>query len=424
MSDSPAPAQGTGRRDRTALVLAGALLFVVFWALYSQIGREMASHNALRNNVFFHSDIHRVIIDMAVRNAEHLRTNVHPLFVLFTHPLGVGLSNLLGSPYRAALLFNSLVGGLTVSVAFFFFWQAGVSLRRSFLGALLLGLSASHLYFGSAPETFIFSCLSIQLLLLCLVRRPGDPRWFLPAGIFSFGVLITNLAFVLATYASSMLGVWSFGHILRRTLVLAAGVVLIAASLTFVQRAMCPASPFFFVPANLAGESRFTPKDRTLTGTVVREQKLLRHVFVFDLFAPKVFIHKYGTARQALQMPGKSLALLSKTGKGAAMLWVSLLLAALWIATWRGLVKRPLFIGLIVCLVYNFVLHSAYGDDLFLYSCNSTFALLALVLCALSEIRNPRWVMALDLLLALLVIAEGANNFRFFKALTSMHTIS
>jgi hypothetical protein len=399
-------------------------LFLVFWALYLHIGMAMEGRGTLRNNMFFHSDIGRVIGDIARANAPHDRTSVHPLFVLLTHPFGAGLNYLIKSPPLAAATLNSCVGGLSVALACLFFRIVGVALRRSSLGALFLGLSASNLCFGSAPETYIFSLFSIILLFLGIALKPGDWRYFLPVGILSFGVLITNGAMAVITYAVSLAR--PVGWVRRLSLAALLGVSILAASaaLALLQKQIWPTSDLFFRPTALEREKGFASDRRTWQLVLQREALLLRYVLIFDFVAPKTYINKEKANRPALQISSKSLNALPASGRLAAGIWSALMLWGVWLTAKYKLYRRAVMLGLLLCILDNLFLHTFYGDDLFLYSCNTCFTVLAWVLLCLTEVKERRLVILVDSLLFVLVLAEAINNIGFVKALVTMRHLS
>jgi hypothetical protein len=296
-----------------------------------------------------------------------------------------------------------------------------VSLRRSLLGALLLGFSASHLYFGSAPETYILSCLSLILLVMGLAGRSRGWRYFLPAGVFSFGMLVTNLAFVVISYAAAI--PWeSWWKAARRVALLAAGVVAITVVLTFVQKAIWPSCALFFESKVVESEGRFTSDHHNLARVLEREGALLRYVFVYDFFAPNTYIDKSDPAKAALQFHAGSLSHLSLWGKLAMGGWLALLLGAAWRMATSRPARSPLLIGLVLCVLYNFFLHTLYGDDLFLYSCNTCFFVVAWMILCISHGNTPRLACIIDVVLLALVSAELMNNIHFVKALALLRS--
>jgi hypothetical protein len=406
----------------TVAVLVALLL--VFWAVYFRIGMAMEHRGTLRNNMFFHSDIGRVIGDIARANAPHDRTSVHPLFVLLTHPFGAGLNAFIKSPPVAAATLNSFAGGLSVALACLFFRIAGVSLRRAVLGALFLGLSASHLYFGSAPETYIFSLISIILLFLGVRLKPGDWRYFLPAGIVSFGVLITNGAMAVITYGVSLAPTMGWIRRLSLAAVLGLGILLVSAALALVQKQIWPKSDLFFRPAALEREKGFESDRRTWQLVAQREALLLRYVLIFDFIAPETYLNNEKPTRPALQISTKSLNALPAWGRVAAGIWSGLMLCGVWLTAKYRLYRRAVVLGLLLCILDNLFLHTLYGDDMFLYSCNTCFTVLAWALLCLSEVKNRRLVILIDSLLLLLVVVEAINNMNFANALVNMRHLT
>lgn len=409
---------------RTVAVLIALLLG--FWTLYFHIGLAMEERGTLRNNMFFHSDIGRVIGDIARPNAPHDRTSVHPLFVLITHPLGAGLNYLIKSPPLAAVTLNSFVGGLSVALACLFFRIIGTSLRRSALGALLLGVSASNLYFGSAPETYIFSLFSIILLFLGIALKPGNWRWFLPIGVLSFGVLITNGALAVITYWVSLARSIGWARRLMLAAFLGVCILVVSAGLAMVQQKIWPTSDLFYRPADperpaaLEREKGFAADLRTPRLVWQRETLLLRYVLAFDFIAPKSYINNEKANRPALQIATKSFSSLTALGRVGAIIWAGLMLWGIWATVKYKLYRQPVMLGLLLCVVDNLFLHTLYGDDLFLYSCNTCFTIVAWVLVGLATMKERRLVMIVDGLMFVLVIATAINNISFVKAILSM----
>jgi hypothetical protein len=162
------------------------------------------------------------------------------------------------------------------------------------------------------------------------------------------------------------------------------------------------------------------PPHHNLEELVQRDAALLRYVFVYDFFAPKTYVAREPGKRPALQIRSKSLSYLTAGGKVAAGLWFAALAAALWMTIRRRLVARPIILGLLLCTLWSLVLHTLYGDDLFLYSCNTVFSVLAWIILCLSEWKKPRAEVLIDGALALLVVLAAINNFFFAKALVSM----
>jgi hypothetical protein len=403
---------------------AGRFLFLgcAFWALYFWIGRQLVVHDLIQNDIFFHSDARRAADDMCRFDYRHYRTNVHPLFVLFTNPIGLGLSRLLNDRDVAAVLLTSLAGALAVVVQGVLLLACGVPIRRAVLLTVLLGASAAHLFFGSAPETYAFSALSLLLLLAAATFKPGHRSWFVPASVFSFGILITNLASVALIYAATLRPGASILAVLRRTALLVLVVVAITAALAAAQKLIWPQSALFFVPASYAGESRFIKPPEPQRRLLDRELKLLRHVFTYDWFAPPTDVTPERKREIRVRMDSKNLWATAPSGRAATLLWLGILTVTATAAFRAKLQAHPLFAGAALSLLFNLGLHTVYGDDFFLYGCNTNFLLITLVGLAGQSLAGERNRVAalLDVSLAALVICEIANNWGFVSTLVSL----
>ncbi|MEA3211040.1 MAG: hypothetical protein QOE70_4097 [Chthoniobacter sp.] len=409
---------------RLRTIISCAAIGGVFWCLYFAIGAQLAEHNLLFNDVFFHSDVRRVLDDMTLFHWRHSRTNIHPLFVLFTNPLGSVLSLWTGSPVTIAVLLNSFVGGLGIALAGSFLVSAGIPLRRAIILSVILGCSAGHLFFGSVPETYSFSALSIVLLFSAALKHPGSLRYFVPLGVLSFGILLTNLATAAIAFGSSLAPASFVRRNLWRTTEFAALVVALAIALALVQKLVWQETTLFFDPAAYAGESRFVKVPDARRKGSEREFLLLRHVFAFDWFAPQ--LHSASTRKREIEVRFEvdSLADLGASGRAGVALWFALLLASGYLFISRRLYTQPVSLGLFLGILFNLALHSLYGDDLFLYACNTCFLVIAWAALCTSEARLSTWQnRAVDLGLLMLAAMQIANNAQFVSSLVSLtHT--
>ena len=80
-----------------------SLLFIV----------NIFSNHLVSNGVFFNADTARVYDDMTSFEANHYRTKVHPLFVLFTQPFVLVLKKIFGE-LNAVVIFQAFIGALCV----------------------------------------------------------------------------------------------------------------------------------------------------------------------------------------------------------------------------------------------------------------------------------------------------------------------
>ena len=385
-----------------------------FFALY--LGWGLAFH--LRSPRLFYyldeafdADIPSRIMDLTRPQGPHLRAQFHPLFVLLLNPIGVALrAGLRGlgveaSGRAAAIALSAAAGGGGVAVFSVLLRGLGLASLRVVLWSLVFGLSASQFVFGSLPESWIFSGLSL-LVLFALGTRPRPPRdGLVVAGTAAFGMAVTNLAAAVLVRARWLVSESRVGRLvggLARYLLL---VLLATALLSALQSVVYPGASPFYRADPLAREDRqsfvrnFELAERT--------GDLLAHLFFFDLTAPRLLVTETGTPRTTVDFPDPSLAALRPEGAVHAVLWTALLFLAGW-----GLLRmrEPLPLALLLWLALQAALHLAFGTSLFLYSCQWTFAVVALVAVGTDRLSPPR---ALDASLLALVGLQALANTAF-----------
>ena len=385
-----------------------------FFALY--VGWGLAFH--LRSPRLFYyldeafdADIPSRIMDLTRPQGPHLRAQFHPLFVLLLNPIGVALrAGLRGlgveaSGRAAAIALSAAAGGGGVAVFSVLLRGLGLASLRVVLWSLVFGLSASQFVFGSLPESWIFSGLSL-LVLFALGTRPRPPRdGLVVAGTAAFGMAVTNLAAAVLVRARWLVSEGRVGRLvggLARYLLL---VLLATALLSALQSVVYPGASPFYRADPLAREDRqsfvrnFELAERT--------GDLLAHLFFFSLTAPRLLVTETGTPRTTVDFPDPSLAALRPEGAVHAVLWTALLFLAGW-----GLLRmrEPLPLALLLWLALQAALHLAFGTSLFLYSCQWTFAVVALVAVGTDRLSPPR---ALDASLLALVGLQALANTAF-----------
>ncbi len=389
-------------------------LGLAFFALY--LGWGLAFH--LRSPRLFYyldeafdADIPSRIMDLTRPQGPHLRAQFHPLFVLLLNPIGVALrAGLRGlgveaSGRVAAITLSAAAGGGGVAVFSVLLRGLGLASLRVVLWSLVFGLSASQFVFGSLPESWIFSGLSL-LVLFALGTRPRPPRdGLVVAGTAAFGMAVTNLAAAVLVRARWLVSEGRVGRLvggLARYLLL---VLLATALLSALQSVVYPGASPFYRADPLAREDRqsfvrnFELAERT--------GDLLAHLFFFSLTAPRLLVTETGTPRTTVDFPDPSLAALRPEGAVHAVLWTALLFLAGW-----GLLRmrEPLPLALLLWLALQAALHLVFGTSLFLYSCQWTFALAALAAVGTDRLGPAR---ALDLSLLALVGLQALANTSF-----------
>jgi len=343
---------------------------------------------------------------------------VHPIALLILRPPVWMFSLLLnGDKFHAALLLNSLFGGVCTFLAWLLFKGRTGNTTYALLIASLLGYSTSHMLLSVFFESYIFS--GAALLAFVLLLGSGEKRLahLVPVGLLTFGITITN--FIQTCIAFLLVG-RNFKELFRYVLI----VLALAVVLAFVQHTLYPSSEPFYIVSNLTGESvyRYNLFEVPISVAVSRANVIFRNITLFSVVGPRplVFLEELGCTFpcfNTIRYYRGTYQYASYIGFGSllARTWFLLLVAAGGLFAWK-LLKSPrdasLQAALALNLLFNFALHMNYGDDPLLYSPNWTYALILFFGISFEKLADKKWFQA-----ALLVFLAAlmANNLEFFR---------
>jgi hypothetical protein len=343
---------------------------------------------------------------------------VHPLALLILRPPAWLFSLLLnGDRFHAALLLNSLFGGVCVYLAWSFFKERTENTTYALLIASLLGFSTSHLLLGTFLESYIFSAAALIGFLVLLQHKNGKAWRLVPVGLVSFGITITNF---IQTCIAFLLVRRNVKELVKYVVIVLALAVLFA----FVQHIIYPSSEPFYIPSNLTGESAYRHDLLELPSGAVfsRANVIFRNMTLFSVVAPRplILLEEIGCSFPCfntirLFRGAYQYASYVSFGSWLVRTWFLGLILAAGLFTWR-LFKSPrdasLQAALALNLLFNFVLHMNYGDDPLLYSPDWTYALVFFFGISFEKIADKKWLQsALLIFLAALMF----NNLEFFR---------
>jgi hypothetical protein len=349
-------------------------------------------------NALLNADHERVIRDLTVVATNHDRTDVHPLFVLLLNPVGVLLTKAFGSQLTAAVLMNSVAGALCVVMTKAFLRREGLSELIAVLFAAILGLSSTHIFFGSTPETWIFAAAGVILLFNLAVFAPGSTSRFLPAGIFAFGMVTSNLVAVAVAYAVSMYKKITFKAVLVKTAFFGVLVAACAAALSVGQKFLYPRSTIFILPEVYRLElGTYSPVVRYFNDLgagylLARMAKLAGTFLLYNVVAPATVVNWCSAGGLCLPLKpfvDVDLSRLSPLGLVAGAIWVGLIIWAAYSFIKHKENRTPVLIGLLLTLAFGLAFYYFYGTTLYVYAISTTFPLLASVALALRPYDRP-----------------------------------
>lgn len=342
---------------------------------------------------------------------------VHPLALLILRPPVWLLSLFLnGNGFHAALLLNSLTGGVCVFLAWSFFKQRTGNTAYAMLMASLLGFSMSHLLLSVFLESYIFSA-AVLIAFLVFLQSANSTSRLVPLGLAAFGITITNF---IQTCIVHLLVRRDIKDILRYVLI----VLALAVPLAFFQHAIYPSSEPFYVPANLSGESAYRRNllEHPFRVTLSRANVIFRNIALFSMVAPRplILLEEIGCSYpcfNTIRFFRGAYQYASYIGIGSwlARSWFLGLVVAGLLFAWRlmrSTREAALQAALALNLLFNFVLHMNYGDDPLLYSPDWTYALVFFFGISFEKFSDNKW---LQVLLLLFLAVLMFNNLEFFR---------
>lgn len=345
---------------------------------------------------------------------------VHPFAFLILRPLTFLLALFLnGDRFHAAILLNSLGGGLCVYLAWLFFKRRTGNAAYALLIAAILGLSNSHLILSTFPETYIFSAAVLIAFLLLIQTEQSSLKQLVLIGLLTFGITITNFVQTCIAYLLSPARRQSI-------FIYVTIVVAVAVLLAFVQNILYPTSSPFFILSNLLGENAYGFNIAEAEPRLIasRINLLLRHFTLFDVVAPRplVLMEEVGCTFPCFQTYYKYqgvYVISSYVGFGSwlARSWFLGLVLAGGLYLWK-LIKSPrethLQSTLLSIVLFNFVLHIFYGDDPMLYSPDWTYAVVFFFGLAYEKFAVKK---AFQILLLVFLVCLLVNNLGLFHRL-------
>jgi hypothetical protein len=273
----------------------------------------------------------------------------------------------------------------------------------------------SQLVFSTIPETYAMAGLSVILSFTLLAvslkqRQLMFPLWVV-VGVISFGLLITNVLQTLICFVIAVRGVIPRED--RRSQVLAFSILMAigAVGLAILQRLIFPGAELFFVPTAMLTSTEYIGVNSLGAWRIVSE-----------IWSNMGFLSIVGCTPTVITEPSgiQSLTYFGGWHAGVLAVFCGVTLCGLFLVSlrswWTELSDRPFAAALILGFGVNVVIHLFYGtNELFLYSCNYTFPVVALVVFAPAA-RHLWYRIGLTILTCLLII----NNFSTLHLLLSM----
>jgi hypothetical protein len=393
------------------ILLVAVLATVVGYASYQ--GAQLINPEIILNlrtqDTWFDGDITRVFTDMAIFEADHGRSDVHPLFSLVTMPFVYLVKSARSlEPITAVRIVLAAFTSLWFSLLFILLRLIGCRRFDATLFSLLAAISAASMFWFTIPETYLFGSLSLlmALVLVALAQYfPLSELWYVLVSAMTLGITVTNwMAGILATIVN---------HRWKQSLLITLKALGLVTVLVILQKLIFPAfNARFLIPSRTVN---YELSDGITSAA--RMPLISIKCLIFDtIVMPAINLAKNS---ETPEWPFMTVQL-SPPGSGnlwagiAVVLWIALLSLGVWgLFSIKKHLQLRLALGL--TLVGQLTLHLLYGDEIFLYSLH--FLPLLVVLAALSTLTRAR-LLAL-ILAGALVLSAGANNSWQFSQATA-----
>jgi len=344
---------------------------------------------------------------------------VHPFAFLVFRPLTWLLSiPLNGNKFYAALLLNSMLGGVCILLTWHFFKKRTKNSTFALLVAALLGLSNSHLTLSVFLESYMFSAAALILFLILSQRDEKKLAVLVPAGLLSFGITITNFAQTCILFFMSQ-------PRFKTTIKYISTVLALALALAFVQHVIYPSSEPFYIPASFSQEKyyQFKPLKAKRQLLIGRAEVFARAISLYSIVAPRplILLEEIGCKTPCSMVfyyttKGKYfMSSYSGFGNVVVYAWFLLMLIAggwFLVKFFRSPRSSVLPVALLFNILFNFVLHMNYGDDPMLYSPDWTYAVVFFFGIAYEDIASKKWF---QIILLIFLTGLAINNLDLFR---------
>ncbi|MEQ9441706.1 MAG: hypothetical protein RIG62_21885 [Cyclobacteriaceae bacterium] len=346
-------------------------LFIGVLMLHTERYRSSGIHD---NDLFFQADSHYAVDNLTQSTSHYKRVHLHPNFVIMFNPIGHIINSVIHQPQLTASIVCAIFGGINIGLLIYFFTLLKLPHQWSLSFGIVFGLSSTQLVFSSVPDTYIFSATGVILLLIAGLKKWKIQYWALIT-VYLLGITITNIVpAVLATFFFVFSGriqqVWEQRAKVLQYCTITAGVTIVLSLLqkfffdlwifSFLQRAPKEQS-FMFIP-------------HSFPEAMHRVVALAEHFFVFNIIAPlsSLVDHTLREGIQLLSFQNASLATYSTIGSITLLLWLMFLGIGVRLTIKYKLYQLLFVKACVLILLFHFVLHFLYGDDLMLYSAHWT----------------------------------------------------
>jgi len=386
------------------LIIAGAAL-----SWYCSHRLSYGLRGATAENVWFESDVNRVYANIVSRYSDHFRSKVHPIFALIAIPVSYAFEkSRIFDLDNSANAYLAVVAGAWAGLLYILLRRLQFDRVMSILGVVTALVTSSSLLFFSVPETYGTASVSIVAALLIVLISQGT-RWervgAIAASAVSLSITVTNwMLGLLLTLRGRRMSQW---------IQLSINAFFAVTLLWSAEKMMAKTAEFF---TTVSEESHYTVHVTPARILRVADAFLFHSAIAHAVEQTRDFgVHadvgpdwRLGLSFQNA-WPGSG----SPWGVAAAMLWGIALALGAWTIVRSP--ESPILRILLVFLALQFMLHTVYGIETFMYALDWLPVLLIVAMIGFRQFGRFRWP-AVALLIGLLSV----NNFQQFQTISGI----
>lgn len=403
----------------------GIALALLFLGIYTWFGLRLNIPGVDTTDNFLDADNSSWMRRISAPDGSSLEMRgPHPFAYFIFRPLGWLFNFFTQDPPLSAILLNTFTGALCVFLTCIFIKRQFQDSTYALLIASLLGLSASHLFFGSVVETYIFSAAALIGFMLVIQNRTDSISAPVTLSLLTFGITLTNFVQNFIVFlVGQTLKIQTFRVSLAKIFQFTALTLSLGILVSVVHAAWFPSSKLFFLLADAQAEDEFTlsilqePAWRA-AGRVIL---LIRTIFLYTVVAPRPYIFGSevgGTFPRFnfFKIAPETFSYSSYDGLGnlLVIVWAVLLLISglFFLRNLTRTHKADLSLAFALSILFNFILHLNYGYEPFLYSPDWAYALIFFVAFSLAPLAGNRLFKA-GIFVFLILLAY--NQFQFLE---------
>lgn len=359
------------------------IIFLVSFLFYYVIGTVLSYYldTAKYLSVLFDLDTVRVLGDLSIRDFNHYRVAVHPLFVISFQPIVFMLKIMFRDPVITIIFIQGVISSISTLLIYKILGKMDLKKYNQLFFTILFGISFTQILYSATIETYIYAqflLIPLWLFVLCKLDKKliyWDYIILALLGIASIAVTVTNfMQFIIAIIFLIILNKKTEKRFISAC-VLIIIVIAMTVFLAEVQNIIWPSAPNFFskgINDYLSGtfeEVLYTTKTLGLRNFL----NVLNANFSYPLSLPNLYIQE--NVYLKYQDSGFSNWFSILAGFGFAVMNIFFM-----IKTRLNISKHKFYYALLTVCAFNIVLHLFYGNQIaFLYVAHYNFTIIIIL---------------------------------------------